>query len=212
MVPSKCTWPWEHYKKISCHRFLITTLKGSKEQVPNDLHKLISRKIRVAEKSSNFHTVWKFEESGEVLPYLVKKQFSKNKYHSADTISEWHTKFQSSKWQKNNCHFGMTILVIWKTRTEIGLWDVLLISLRVVHVSMRANTMQAYCELNRQIASLLPTLSHNQLPIQMHPNTNDQPKAQVSNFLSNRTLWELCVQLFNLTILLGWFWMLCGWR
>ena len=114
--------------------YLNFSIKGSKEQVPNDLHKLISRKIRVAEKSSNFHTVWKFEESGEVLPYLVKKQFSKNKYHSADTISEWHTKFQSSKWQKNNCHFGMTILVIWKTRTEIGLWDVLLISLRVVHV------------------------------------------------------------------------------
>ena len=26
VVPSKCTWPWEHYKKILCHRFLITTL------------------------------------------------------------------------------------------------------------------------------------------------------------------------------------------
>ena len=27
VVPSKCTWPWEHFKKILCHRFLITTLE-----------------------------------------------------------------------------------------------------------------------------------------------------------------------------------------
>ena len=26
VVPSKCTWPWEHFKKILCHRFLISTL------------------------------------------------------------------------------------------------------------------------------------------------------------------------------------------
>jgi hypothetical protein len=44
---------------------------------------------------------------------------------------------------------------------------------------LRANTMQAYCELNRQIANLLPTLSHNQLGVLIHPNANVQPKAQV---------------------------------
>ena len=31
VVPSKCTWPWEHFKKILCHRFLITTLEALKK-------------------------------------------------------------------------------------------------------------------------------------------------------------------------------------
>ena len=45
---------------------------------------------------------------------------------------------------------------------------------------IRANTMQAYCELNRQISNLLPSLSHNQSPgVQIHPNSSIQPKAQV---------------------------------
>ena len=44
---------------------------------------------------------------------------------------------------------------------------------------LRANTMQAYTELNRQITNLLPTLSHNQIGLQIHPNANVQPKAQL---------------------------------
>ena len=44
---------------------------------------------------------------------------------------------------------------------------------------LRGNTMQAYAELNRQIGSLLQSLSHNQLAVQIHPNANVQAKAQV---------------------------------
>ena len=45
---------------------------------------------------------------------------------------------------------------------------------------IRANTMQTYCELNRQMSNLLPSLSHNQSPgVQIHPNSSIQPKAQV---------------------------------
>ena len=34
--------------------------------------------------------------------------------------------------------------------------------------------MQSYWELNQQIGTLLPSLSHNQLGIQIHPNANVQ--------------------------------------
>ena len=39
---------------------------------------------------------------------------------------------------------------------------------------LRCNTMQSYWELNQQIGTLLPSLSHNQLGIQIHPNANVQ--------------------------------------
>ena len=65
---------------------------------------------------------------------------------------------------------------------------------------MRANTMQAYCELNRQISSLLPTLSHNQLAIQMHPNANVQPKAQVS-YSSDFSVTKILREIIKIQIL-----------
>jgi hypothetical protein len=34
--------------------------------------------------------------------------------------------------------------------------------------------MQSFWELNQQIGTLLPSLSHNQLGIQIHPNANVQ--------------------------------------
>merc|ERR1712170_65195 len=66
---------------------------------------------------------------------------------------------------------------------------------------IRCNTMQAYWELNQQIGNLLPTLSHNQLGIQIHPNANVQAKATVglecfigeNTFIAEKTTIKNCV-------------------
>ena len=66
---------------------------------------------------------------------------------------------------------------------------------------IRANTMQSYWELNQQITNLLPTLSHNQLAIQMHPNANVQAKAQVglecfvgeNSYIAEKTTIKNCI-------------------
>jgi len=128
---------------------------------------------------------------GEVLPYLVKKQFSKanifkhndneeeeglgaaeigfESFIKTDDLQE--QKQQLSSW---NDHSG--------DLKEAYHGRMLRCFAYVIDGSgtcLRCNTMQSYWELNQQIGTLLPSLSHNQLGIQIHPNANVQAKAQV---------------------------------
>ena len=61
--------------------------------------------------------------------------------------------------------------------------------------------MQSYWELNQQIGTLLPSLSHNQLGIQIHPNANVQGRfLKLYIFLKpNPSTLRILLQQFILT-------------
>lgn len=149
------------------------------------------------------------------MPYLVKKQFSRVNVKSfseseedklEETKIESHDKFESfielddldeqrrqlSSWNdhkgdlKGSYHNRM--LKCFAYLMDGG-------------TCLRSNTMQAYWSLNQQITSLLPTLSHNQLGLQIHPNANVQAKAQLglecfvgeNSLISEKTTIKDCI-------------------
>jgi len=151
---------------------------------------------------------------GEVLPYLVKKQFSKtnkasenetdeDKLEQIDKIED-KTGFQSFI-QEDPMDSQKRELSSWNDHNDdlTGAYHHRLLKCYgyVMDGCNRCNTMQSYWELNHQITNLLPTLSHNQSALQIHPNANVQAKAQVgfecfvgeNSFIAEKTTLKNCV-------------------
>jgi len=151
---------------------------------------------------------------GEVLPYLVKKQFSKaniskqndeedeikkvtfelggfESFIKTDELEE-----QKQKLSSWNDHSGDL-----KGAYHNRMLKCFAYVIDGAGTCLRCNTMQSYWELNQQIGTLLPSLSHNQLGIQIHPNANVQAKAQLglesfvgeNTYIAEKTTIKNCI-------------------
>ena len=131
---------------------------------------------------------------GEVLPYLIKKQFSKTNFIEDTEIEDETTLNMKIETERMGIESYAIHDRLDQQKLNLSSWNDHQGDMKgpyrnrslkcFAYVSeggtcLRANTMQAYVELNRQITNLLPTLSHNQIGLQIHPNANVQPKAQL---------------------------------
>ena len=138
---------------------------------------------------------------GEVIPYLVKKQFSKSNIavpsnDPEDVSPDAKGNLTNRRDNDKKCIEDFLVQDDLRSKSQhLSSWNDHIGDMKDAYrkrslkcfayimeggTCIRANTMQAYCELNRQISNLLPSLSHNQSPgVQIHPNSSIQPKAQV---------------------------------
>ena len=129
------------------------------------------------------------------MPYLIKKQFSKTNKVIQSIPEEETPNSKNDHQDKKSIEDYITKDDLKNQTHHLSSWNDHIGDMKDAYrkrylkcfayvmdggTCIRANTMQAYCELNHKISNLLPTLSHNQLAIPMHPNANIQPKAQVS--------------------------------
>lgn len=129
---------------------------------------------------------------GELIPYLVNKQFQKHKKLN-DIISESvDTSVQESSNIKLDIHdFAKEDDIISYTR-ELSSWSGTLTDIDHTNnirchayvmesgICLRTNTVPLYMEANRQISKLLPCLTAKEVSL-IHPLATIKPKSQVGN-------------------------------
>lgn len=128
---------------------------------------------------------------GELIPYLVKKQFKRQtssakqqtedpeSHHSMDIVSQANTHNDINSYSSNIDEMTMTA-------QEMSSWSEYGDSMKAIrchtHIMqpggfcMRANTTAAYCEVNRQIAQQKQILNDEPL---VHPTASIRPKSSV---------------------------------
>ncbi len=131
---------------------------------------------------------------GEVLPKLVKKQFTKLNVKNSSDTEEDKLEFISNKAERLGFESFVKIDAMDEQKRQLSSWNDHIGNLKGTYhnrmlrcyafvrdggTCLRSNTMHGYWHLNQQIGSLLPSLSHNQIGLQIHPNANVQAKAQL---------------------------------